>query len=336
MRESSDGSTSALRSSAPPAMKRTIDSATSSETRSAAGLHHGGQRLRAGHPGEPHPVLRDRGHDALHALEMREVILAQRDEDPIVAAGEVESLDDGLVVLHPRFERLRRAVLDEIGEILEELRRALAAEVVVLRQRENFLELVEDQQRDERPAGLIAENVVAVVQELPERFAFDRHADLRPLAGALRRAKDGLLDLLGRRRRLGRIVEAHVDRAVALGPQPRHDPGTQDRGLAKPGLPEEDREQLALHAARELGHLLFAAVEIAARLLGERVESEPRMLRIDSGLRDAVETRRCVVVHPVYVSAPGRDRSHATKRDASALMGGEQKTAPGCGGQSPG
>ena len=40
-----------------------------------------------------------------------------------------------------------------------------------LRQREDLLELVEDQQRDEgAPAG-VAQHVVAMVQELPERLA---------------------------------------------------------------------------------------------------------------------------------------------------------------------
>ncbi len=223
---------------------------------------------------------------------MREIVLAQRDQDPVVLAREVEPLDDGLVVLHPRFERLGRAVLDEIREVLEKLRGALAAEVVALREREDLLELVEDQQRNERLARCVAEHVAAMVEELPQRFAVDRHAGLRPLARGFGRAEDRLLDLLGGLGRLRRIIEPNVDRAIALGPQPRHDPRAQDRRLAETRLAEQDREELALNAARELGDLLLAAVEVAARLLGERREAEPRMLRVDCGVRGRAVRRR--------------------------------------------
>ncbi len=102
---------------------------------------------------------------------MRQIVLAQRDQDPVVAAREVEALDGGLVLVHLRLERLRRAVLDQVGQVLDELRRALPAEVVALREREQLLELVEDQQRNERLAGRVAQDVVAMVQELPQRFA---------------------------------------------------------------------------------------------------------------------------------------------------------------------
>src|SRR5436190_4320365 len=203
---------------------------------------------------------------------MGKVILAQRNKDPVVAAGEVEPFDRGLVLVHPGFERLRRTVLDQIGEILDELRRALPAEVVALREREQLFELVEDQQWDERSAGFVAQDVVAVVQELPERFARFGDADLRPLARRLRRTEDRLLDLLGRRRRFRRIIDPHVDRTVTIGPQPRDDAGAQDRGLAQARLPEQDREELALYATAEFSDLLLATVEISACLLGERSE----------------------------------------------------------------
>jgi hypothetical protein len=102
---------------------------------------------------------------------VRQVILAQCDQDAIVAAREVEALDGGLVVVHLRLERLGRAVLDQVGQVLDELRGALAPEFIALREREQFLELVEDQQRDQGLPGRVAQHVVAVVQELPQRFA---------------------------------------------------------------------------------------------------------------------------------------------------------------------
>ena len=117
MRLSSEGSTSALASSAPPATKRTIASATSCETRPLPG------RITASSPclpvmrREAQPVLRDARHLRLQALERREIILAQRDQHAVVAAREVESLGHGIVGFELRFERLRRAVLDQVGQV---------------------------------------------------------------------------------------------------------------------------------------------------------------------------------------------------------------------------
>ena len=67
------------------------------------------------------------GISALQALEVREVVLAQRDQDAVVGAREVEALGGRVVLLEPRLQRLRRAVLDQVGEVLEELRGALRA-----------------------------------------------------------------------------------------------------------------------------------------------------------------------------------------------------------------
>ena len=99
---------------------------------------------------------------------MREIVLAQRDQDPIVAACEVEALDGGFIVLHLRFELFGRAVLDQIGKIVEKLRGALAPGVVALREREDLLELIEDQQRNEWLAGCVVQDVTAVMEKLPQ------------------------------------------------------------------------------------------------------------------------------------------------------------------------
>ena len=216
---------------------------------------------------------------------MRQVVLAQRNQDPVIAAREVEPFAGGFVVLDSSFQRLRRAVLDQVGQVLDELGGAFAAEIVGLRERENFLELIEDQERNERVAGRVAQDVVAMVEELPQRFTLRRDADLRPLTGLLRRAEDRGLDLLGGRRGFARIVDAHVHRAVAHRSEPRDDAGAQDRGLAEPGLPEQQCQGLALHAPRELSDFVLATVEVRARFFAERVEPEPRVLRVDRRLR---------------------------------------------------
>ena len=244
-------------------------------------LQHGSERLPARHGREPQPVLGDARHRALQALEGCEIILAQCDEHAIVAAREVEAFGRRVVGLEPFLERPRRAILDEIGEVLHEAGRAGAAEIVALREGEDFLELIEDEQRNQRGAGLVPQHVVAMVEELPQRLSGDGHARLRPLAGAPRRARDRLLDLLGGFGRVPAVVDAHIDRAIALCPQPRHETGAQDRGLAEAGLAEQHGEQLPLHAAREFRHLLFAAVEVGSGFLREGRETEPWVGGVD-------------------------------------------------------
>ncbi len=189
----------------------------------AARLHHRAQRLRARHAREAHAVLRDRGHRALEALEVREVVLAQRDQDAVVGARKIEIVGGGLVLLEALLERERRPVLDEVGEVLEEFPCAQPPAVVGLRQREDLLELVEDQQRQQRAPARVAQQVAAMVQELPQRLAVDRRARARPVADGNGGLEDRLLDLLGGRRRLGRVVHAHVHRAITLAAQPRHE-----------------------------------------------------------------------------------------------------------------
>ena len=165
-----------------------------------ARLAHGVQRLRAGHARQPHPVLRDRGHRPLQALEVREVVLAQRDQDAVVAAREVEALDDRFVVVERASSALGQPVLDQVGEVVDELRRALAADVVTLREREDLLELVEDQQRRQRIACVVhaarrrggAGTPTAIRLRPRCRSASSVPEDVV--------AEDGLLDLLRRRR----------------------------------------------------------------------------------------------------------------------------------------
>jgi hypothetical protein len=160
------------------------------------------------------------------------------------------------------------AVFHQVRQVFDEARGAGAAGLIALRQGEDFLELVEDQQRDEGVAVVVAQHIVAVVQELPQRFALHCGTDLGPMAGHAGFV-DGLFDLLrGFGRSLG-IVDAHVHRAIALGAQPRHQPGAQDGGLAQAGLAEQHCQQFALHAARQLGDFLVAAVEVSASVLGE-------------------------------------------------------------------
>ena len=69
----------------------------------------------------------------------------------------------------------------------------------------------------------VAQQVVAMVEELPEGFAAGGDARARPVARLTRGAEDRLLDLLGGRRGVGAVVDPHVHGAVTLGPEAGHD-----------------------------------------------------------------------------------------------------------------
>src|SRR5947207_15206866 len=135
-----------------------------------------------------------------------------------------------------------------------------------------------------------------MVEELPQRLSGRCDADLGPLPGLLRRTEDRGLDLLGGWRGLARIVDAHVHGAVTHRPEPRNDAGAQDRGLAETRLAEQQGKRLALHAPDELRDLILAAVEVRARLFAERVQPEPRMLRVDRRLRLRSTRSACLFV----------------------------------------
>ena len=109
------------------------------------GAHDRGQRLLSGHRSEPQTVLRDARHRGLQAFNRGEIVLAQGNQHAIVAACEIEALGGRLVFLELGLELLRRTVFDKVRKIRDEARRACAPEVVALREREDFLELIEDQ-----------------------------------------------------------------------------------------------------------------------------------------------------------------------------------------------
>ncbi len=244
-----------------------------------AWFQHRGQGLLAGHAREPQAVLGDAGHGLFQALERRQIVFAQRDQHAVVRSREVELLGAGLVGVELGFEFLRRAVLNEVGKIRNEARGACAPEVVALREREDLLELIEYQQRRERAPRLVAQHVVAMVQELPQGLALDGDTHLGPLAGEPGAARDRFLDLLRGLGRVAAVVDAHVNRAVALAAQARHEARAQDRGLAEARLAKQYRQELALHAAGELSDLRLAAIEILACLLSEGGEARSQGLR---------------------------------------------------------
>ncbi|MBI5768641.1 MAG: hypothetical protein HZA93_12655 [Verrucomicrobia bacterium] len=96
-----------------------------------AGFHDGFEGLDAVHAGEAHAVVHERGHDRLEALEVRQVVLAQRDDHAVVGGAEVERVQLRGRLLDAGDERFGRAVFDELGQLRHERDRALAGRLAV-------------------------------------------------------------------------------------------------------------------------------------------------------------------------------------------------------------
>ena len=84
-------------------------------------------------------------------------------------------------------------------------------------------------------------------------------------SGLGRHLEDRLLDLIGRRGRFRRVVDADVDRAESRPAQARHQARAQQRSLAEARLAEQHGQQLPLHAPREFRRLFVATVEVRPR-----------------------------------------------------------------------
>ena len=177
-------------------------------------------------------------------------------------------------------ELLRRAVFDEFGQLAHERDRAVALGARGGPEREQLLELVEDQHGHDGAATGVDQPVVAVMEKLPERFTRLGGAGFRPRAGARGRVGDHGLHLFARSGRAVAVIEPEVDRAEVGRAQPREDAGHEERRLAEAGLPEEHGERLALHEPGERANLGVAAVEEAALIFGERGEVGPGRIRV--------------------------------------------------------
>jgi hypothetical protein len=119
------------------------------------------------------------------------------------------------------------------------------------------------------------------MQKFPQRLALDRDAGLSPLAGAARRAGNRLLDLHCGLWGVAPVVDAHVDRAIALRAQARNEAGAQNGSLPETRLPEKHGQKFALYAPRKFGDLFFASEEVGARLFGKGGKAEPGVAFVD-------------------------------------------------------
>ena len=129
-----------------------------------AGLDDGLERLGAGHAREPHAVRHHRRHDRFKAFEFRQEILAQGDDHAVIGAAEIERLQFIGRALKARDQLFGGPVFDQFCELAHECDRAVAAGARGGPQREEFLELVEDEHGNDRAPTGVDQPVIAMVK----------------------------------------------------------------------------------------------------------------------------------------------------------------------------
>ncbi len=231
-------------------------------------------------PLEPHAIVGGRGNLQAQAFQVGEEILAQAQNDlaelPVVDVA--RRFRRSLV--EPALERGRRPALDEIAQLIEEVLAPGAQRGAFRAEREDLLELVEDQNRHDDAVVLAPQLRVAAIKVLPRRVAALGGRDLD--VGFGRRALHFAHDLDEGIRRLRRVVDADIDGQKPFAAQKGEDAGAQQRRLAQAREPEEDDGRRPPHHGEQSRGLGLAAVKIRLVPLPEGLETRPRVLRIES------------------------------------------------------
>ena len=83
-------------------------------------LGHHRHGLVTGHLGQPQPILHDGGHALAQTFELRQVVLAEAEQDPTILPVEGEGSDQFGLRVQSLLERARGTVLDEVADLGEE------------------------------------------------------------------------------------------------------------------------------------------------------------------------------------------------------------------------
>src|ERR1041385_5293086 len=111
-----------------------------------------------------------------NAIEIREIILTHRQQNFERCGLEVETFDARWIIA----QRGGRAVLDEVGKLFNECRGLDRARGSLAAEREEFLELIERQERSDEIVSCAPEMVSFAVKIFPQRLVRPRQWRLDP------------------------------------------------------------------------------------------------------------------------------------------------------------
>lgn len=160
----------------------------------ASGALHHRQRLRAGHALQAEAMRQQRGHARAPGIELRQEIFAQAEHELNRLALEVENESVVEMLLQSLAHCVGRAMLDDGLQVGGELGNAGGTAGRPLAEGEDFLELVEDDDRSDEAIAGTPEVEVAAMEVFPQRFPWLRawRVDL----GAIKRRGQRGLDLI--------------------------------------------------------------------------------------------------------------------------------------------
>src|SRR5262245_51168979 len=164
----------------------------------AAGLDHRLERLPTLQPRQPEAVATERGSAGAEHLQRRQKILAHRDHDTVIVAVEDVTRDLAWRTFEARLDGGRRPVLHQVGELAE---KDLAIGLALIEpEREELLELVEHDHRDDGLAAAVDQRELAAVEVFPQRLLrLDAPGGIE--TGIVDCTVEQELDLVGRRQR---------------------------------------------------------------------------------------------------------------------------------------
>ncbi len=243
-------------------------------TPQAAWHEHGVERLRAGERAELDAIIHERRHVPPPALESVEKIVAQRQQHAAWRLAVDEALGQRVVFFEALAHRVRDTILDDGGQRIAKGARGFQ---VVVAEREDFLELVEDEHEAQVAAGDAAG---AIVEKEPEA-GVGRKLRERREARAVESTANLVDDLLAERRRVV-VAQAQIHGKEPSVAQAWEQAGVEQRRLAQPAAAEEHGQRLVLDALEKIEQLRFAPEKVTPHFFAERSQAEPRFFGRDA------------------------------------------------------
>ena len=221
-------------------------------------------RLALAHRQKAQTVLAEGAEVRANAIEIGQIILPHRQEDLDRRGLEIEFLRAHWIVA----ERGRRTVLDQIGELGDERFGPGRARGILAPQGEEFLELIERQERRDEIVPRAPEMIALAMKIFPERLVRERSRSF--YLGRNRRGGDGTKHLRREWCRALQVIETNRNRKAIIFSKSREEAGLKKRRLAQTGDAVEQSEIIAPDQSDEVLDLVTATGEKLTIAFGKK------------------------------------------------------------------